>query len=118
MQFDSSDNSMFINEQIHKNAQATTVLLASLCRDEYHKVSGLDNAKQIFNNLWHETIEECHNQCVDVRTIDVGIGHDDNLVVAQLFSVSLLRIFAIYTEADSDMCSTCPGLYGIFPVQK
>ena len=47
MQFDSSDNSMFINEQIHKNAQATTVLLASLCRGEYNKVSGLDNAKQI-----------------------------------------------------------------------
>jgi hypothetical protein len=37
-----------INEQIHKNAQATTVLLASLCRDEYNKVSGLDNAKQIW----------------------------------------------------------------------
>jgi hypothetical protein len=35
-----------INEQIHKNAQATTVLLASLCRDEYHKVSGLDNAER------------------------------------------------------------------------
>jgi hypothetical protein len=47
MQCDSSDNSMFINEQIHKNAQATTVLLASLCREEYNKVSGLDNAKQI-----------------------------------------------------------------------
>jgi hypothetical protein len=44
---DSTDNPMFINEQIHKNAQATTVLLASLCRDEYNKVSGLDNAKQI-----------------------------------------------------------------------
>jgi hypothetical protein len=39
------------NEQIHKNAQATTVLLASLCRDEYHKVSGLDNAKQIWDTL-------------------------------------------------------------------
>jgi hypothetical protein len=51
MQFDSSDNSMFINEQIHKNAQATTVLLASLCREEYHKVSGLDNAKQIWDTL-------------------------------------------------------------------
>jgi hypothetical protein len=37
MQFDSTDNSMFINEQIHKNAQATTVLLASLCREEYNK---------------------------------------------------------------------------------
>jgi hypothetical protein len=47
MQFDSTDSSIFINEQIHKNAQATIVLLASLCRDEYHKVSGLDNAKQI-----------------------------------------------------------------------
>jgi hypothetical protein len=45
MHFDSTDNPVFINEQIHKNAQATTILLASLCRDEYNKVSGLDNAK-------------------------------------------------------------------------
>jgi hypothetical protein len=51
MQFDSIDSPIFINEQIHKNAQATTVLLASLCRDEYHKVSGLDNAKQIWDTL-------------------------------------------------------------------
>jgi hypothetical protein len=51
MHFDSSDNPMFINEQIQKNAQATTVLLASLCREEYHKVSGLDNAKQIWDTL-------------------------------------------------------------------
>jgi hypothetical protein len=51
MLFDSTDNPVFINEQIHKNAKATTVLLASLCRDEYHKVSGLDNAKQIWDTL-------------------------------------------------------------------
>jgi hypothetical protein len=51
MHFDSSDNPMFINEQIHKNAQATTILLASLCKDEYNKVSGLDNAKQIWDTL-------------------------------------------------------------------
>jgi hypothetical protein len=51
MHFDSIDNPVFINEQIHKNAQATTVLLASLCRDEYNKVSGLDNAKQIWETL-------------------------------------------------------------------
>jgi hypothetical protein len=51
MHFDSSDNLVFINEQIHKNAQATTILLASLCRDEYNKVSGLDNAKQIWDTL-------------------------------------------------------------------
>jgi hypothetical protein len=51
MHFDSTDNPIFINEQIHKNAQATTILLASLCRDEYNKVSGLDNAKQIWDTL-------------------------------------------------------------------
>jgi hypothetical protein len=51
MVFDSTDNPVFINEQIHKNEQATTILLASLCRDEYHKVSGLDNAKQIWDTL-------------------------------------------------------------------
>jgi hypothetical protein len=49
MHFDSSDNPVLINEQIHKNTQATTVLLASLY--EYDKVSGLDNAKQIWDTL-------------------------------------------------------------------
>jgi hypothetical protein len=51
MNFDSSDNVIFINEQIHKNAQATTVLVAFLWRDEYNKVSGLDNTKQIWDTL-------------------------------------------------------------------
>jgi hypothetical protein len=51
MHFDSTDNHVFINEQMHKNAQATYVLLASLCKDEYNKVSGLDNAKQIWDTL-------------------------------------------------------------------
>jgi hypothetical protein len=36
---------------IHKNTQATTVLLASLCRAEYNKVSGLDHAKEIWDTL-------------------------------------------------------------------
>jgi hypothetical protein len=51
MHFDSIDNPVIINEKIHKNAQATTVLLASLCRNEYNKMSGLDNAKQIWDTL-------------------------------------------------------------------
>jgi hypothetical protein len=56
MHFDSNDNAIFINEQIHKNVQATIVLLVSLCKDEYNKVSGLDNAKQIWDtlNISHE----------------------------------------------------------------
>jgi hypothetical protein len=40
MHFHITDNPVLINEQIHKNAQATTVLLASICMDEYNKVSG------------------------------------------------------------------------------
>jgi hypothetical protein len=36
---------------IHKNIQATIVLLASLCRDKYKKVSGLDNTKEIWDTL-------------------------------------------------------------------
>jgi hypothetical protein len=51
MHFGSSDNAVFIYEQIHINAQVTTILLASLCRDEYNKVSGLDNAKQIWDTV-------------------------------------------------------------------
>jgi hypothetical protein len=51
MHFDSSDNPVFNNEQIHKNAQATTVLLASLCRDEYNKVNDLNYSKQIWDTL-------------------------------------------------------------------
>jgi hypothetical protein len=51
MHFDSTDNPVIINEQIHKNAQGTTVFLASLCSDEYNKVRGLDNAKQIWDTL-------------------------------------------------------------------
>jgi hypothetical protein len=51
MQFDSSENPILMNGQIHKNSQTTTILLASLCRYEYNKVSGLDNAKQIWDTL-------------------------------------------------------------------
>jgi hypothetical protein len=51
MHFDSTDNPVMINEQIHKNAQDTTVLPASLCRDEYNKVSNLNNAKKIWDTL-------------------------------------------------------------------
>jgi hypothetical protein len=67
MHFDSSDNPVFINEQIHKNAQATIVLLASLCRDEYNKVNGLDNAKQIWDTLKNRCVI-CLYSCAILST--------------------------------------------------
>jgi hypothetical protein len=51
---DSNDehyNAIDAQESIHKNVQATTVLLASLCMEEYNKVSGLDNTKEIWDTL-------------------------------------------------------------------
>jgi hypothetical protein len=35
----------------HFNSQATSILLASLCREEYNKVKGLKNAKKIWDVL-------------------------------------------------------------------
>jgi hypothetical protein len=36
---------------MHFNSQATSILLASLCREEYNKVQGLKNAKEIWDVL-------------------------------------------------------------------
>jgi hypothetical protein len=35
----------------HINSQATSILLASLSREEYNKVQGLENAKEIWDVL-------------------------------------------------------------------
>jgi hypothetical protein len=40
-----------VAQTIHRNTQATTVLLASLCRDEFNKVNGLQMAKEIWGAL-------------------------------------------------------------------
>jgi hypothetical protein len=48
---DDNFNAIHAQEMIHKNTQATTLLLASLCRDEYNKVSDLDNAKKIWDTF-------------------------------------------------------------------
>jgi hypothetical protein len=39
------------NQIRHFNSQATTILLASLCREEYNKVQGLNTAKEIWDVL-------------------------------------------------------------------
>jgi hypothetical protein len=51
MHYDNNDDAIHIHEQIHRNVQSNTVLLASLCRDEYNKVGGLDNTKEIWGTL-------------------------------------------------------------------
>ncbi len=63
---------------------------------------GGDVEVSLLDDPRHETIEECHNQCVDVGTIDVGIGHDDDLVVTQFLGVRLLAVLAVHAEAHAD----------------
>ena len=46
-------------------------------------VAGLDHGL-------HVAVEERKEQDADVRTVDIGIGHDDDLVVARLVDVELL----------------------------
>jgi hypothetical protein len=45
--YDANYNEIEVDELIYINAQATYVLLVSLCREEYNKVNGLQNAKEI-----------------------------------------------------------------------
>ena len=42
------------------------------------------------NDLRHLAIEEGQQKRPDVRAIDIGIGHDDDLVIAQLFNIELV----------------------------
>ena len=79
----------------------------------------------VLNNLWHITEEECHDQCVDVRTIDVGIGHDDNLMLAQLLYVGFLAVFVSsdsYTESCVDIADIIKlqnhMIHGFFHIQN
>ena len=77
-------------------------VLRELLEGAFIKRWGSDVEVSLLNDLRHETIEERHDERVDVRTIDVGIGHDDNLVVTQLVDVGLFRIFAIHTKANAN----------------
>ena len=53
-------------------------------------------------NPWHKTIEECHDKRVDVRAIDIGVGHDDNLIVAQFVDIGFFIVFTFYAKAHAN----------------
>lgn len=49
------------------------------------------------DQLRHESIQEGQHQSCNMRTIDIGIGHDNNLVITQLADI---KIFI-------DTCTKC-----------
>ena len=44
------------------------------------------------NQLRHKPVEKCQKKGADMRTIHIGIGHNDNLVVAQLADVKVVAV--------------------------
>ena len=44
----------------------------------------------LFDQLRHEAVQERQHQRVDVRAVDIGIGHDDDLVVAQFGDIEIV----------------------------
>ena len=46
----------------------------------------------VVNDIGYLAIEECHQQGGNVRTVHIGIGHDNDAVVAQFFGVKFLGV--------------------------
>jgi hypothetical protein len=58
----------------HFNSQATTILLASLCREEYNKVQGLKSAKEIWDILKTEHEGDEVTKITKRETIEGELG--------------------------------------------
>jgi hypothetical protein len=48
---DENYNPVEVEQIVHHNSQATIILLASLCREEYDKVNGLESTNDIYDSL-------------------------------------------------------------------
>jgi hypothetical protein len=58
----------------HFNSQATTILLASLCRKEYNKVQGLKSAKEIWDVLKTTHEEDEVTKITKRETVEGELG--------------------------------------------
>ena len=54
----------------------------------------------VFDKFGHVAEEQRHDERVDVGAVHVGVGHDYNLVVAQLVDVGFLAVL-VNTEAHA-----------------
>ena len=68
------------------------VLLLSAGRDDLVERRHRDVDMPLVDQLRHKAVEQRQQQCADVRAVDVGIGHDDDLVVAQLGDVEVIAV--------------------------
>ena len=66
----------------------------------------------LLNHLFHMTEEQGHNQSSNMRTIDIGIGHDNHFVVADLGEVERFRVL-FGSEGDTERREDVPYLFGL-----
>ena len=66
----------------------------------------------LFNDGFHVTEEEGHNQCSDMCAIDVGIRHDDNLVVTYLREIECLGVLGC-ADGDTEGCEDIANLLAL-----
>ena len=78
-----------IDEIIVERAVILHIDFGTAARDFVERRLG-DVEMPRLDDLRHLTIEEGEQQRADMRAVDVCVGHDDDLVVAQLFEVEIL----------------------------
>jgi len=61
----------------------------------------------LVDQLRHLTIEERQEQRANVRTVDVRIGHDDDLVVAELLDVEILSALDAAAQGGDQRADLC-----------
>jgi hypothetical protein len=59
----------------HFNSQATTILIASLCQEEYNKVQGLKIAKEIWDVLKTTHEGDVVTKITKRETVEGELGH-------------------------------------------
>lgn len=64
----------------------------------------------MLDHLFHMTEEQGHNQSSDMRTIDIGIGHDD-FMITDLAQVECFRVL-FGTEGDAEGGEDITNLFG------
>ena len=60
-----------------------------------------------FDQLWHITIEEGQQQRSDVGAVNVGIGHDNDLMITEFFHIKIFR------NACTKGCDHISDFFGI-----
>ena len=43
----------------------------------------------VFDDFGHLAVEKCEQQCANMRTVNVSVGHDHDLVIAQFLNVEI-----------------------------